>query len=288
MLLLAVSVLLIQRLRTQTTKVGTRTVAAGLGAVVALSYTVRPTNAIVVVGLSLYVLVWLRRSLGWYLVGGCLVGAIWVAINLAVYSAALPPYNTASRLSIHDSYLEAVAANLLSPARGLLLFSPIVVFCAVRWMKLIDQYIWPRLRELDLFLLGITVVYLFAVSALTDNWWAGHSFGSRFMSDTVVFIWCLVAPLALFVVDVLAPKPGATSTVAARAATVAVVVAAAWGVIANAEGGTMRSTLCWNGEPNIDENVHRIWSWSDPQITSGFSAIPENGLANAFLTRCVD
>jgi hypothetical protein len=288
MLLLAISVLLLQRLRLATAKIDTRMVAAGLGAAVAVSYTVRPTNAIVVVGFSIYVLVSLRSSLGWYLVGGGSVGLIWVAVNSATYGSLLPPYNTASRLSIHDSYTEAVAANLVSPARGLLLFTPIVAFGALRWTRQVDRYVRSRLRPFDGMRLGVVVVYLLAVSALTDNWWAGHSFGPRFMSDTLVLVWCLVAPLIPFVLDTLAPREQRRRSAVALVGAAAVVTAAAWGVIANAEGGTMRSTLCWNGDPNIDENVERIWSWSDPQLLSGFSAIPENGVREAFLTTCVD
>jgi hypothetical protein len=288
MLLLAAAVLMLQRLRIGATTLDTRLVAAAVGASTALSYTVRPTNAVVVVGITLFVLVSLRSALSWYALGAGIVGALWIAVNWATYRSILPSYNTASRLSLHDSYPEAIAANLFSPARGLILFSPIVVFSAVRWTKRIDGYVRPSLRRLDVVLFAIVVAYLLSVSALSSNWWAGHSFGPRFMSDPLVLIWCLIAPLAPWVLDVLIPRDSRPRSAGLVAAAIAVGVTAVWGVVVNAEGGMMRSTLCWNGEPNVDENVGRIWSLSDAQITSGFRAVADEGIRQAFLTRCLD
>ena len=56
----------------------------------------------------------------------------------------------------------------------------------------------------------------------------------------------------------------------------------------NAEGATMRSTLCWNGSPDLNANPGRVWSIRDGQILSGFRAVADDGIRDAFLTRCSD
>jgi hypothetical protein len=286
MLCLAAAVLLAQQLTLHATMFDRRWSGGALGSVVALSYTVRPTNAIVVLGFTCYALISLRPVAKWYLIGASVVAAPWIAVNLATFGSVLPPYNTASRLSIHSAYFEALAANLVSPARGLVMFSPVVLFVCVRWTRRVDQHVRPELRSFDLLLLLLVGFYLVSASALTENWWAGHSYGPRFMSDTIVLIWCLIAPVAPAVLDAARPRAERRRSTADVAVVTTAALALGWSVIANAEGGLMRSTLCWNGEPNIDKNVDRIWSVSDGQIISGFLAISESGVREATLTPC--
>lgn len=285
MLCLAAAVLLIQRLLTRSTGRPTWT-ATWLGTAVALAYTVRPTNSIVVVVLTLLVVLALRSSIRWYFMGAALVAIPWIAVNLVMYESVLPPYYTGSRLSFHDDFFEAVAANLVSPARGLLVFTPILLFVVVRWTRSASRFVRPELRTLDLALTLIVVLYLVAVSSLTDNWWAGHSFGPRFMSDTLVALACLLVPLGPMVVGAWQRFSEKRQFGADMALAVGVVLALAWGLAVNAEGATMRSTLCWNGDPNVDENVERIWSVTDGQVVSGFAALLEDGPREAFLTDC--
>jgi hypothetical protein len=285
MLCLAAAVLLGQRLLTRSTSRPALT-ATLLGVAVALSYTVRPTNSIVVIVLTLLVFVALRSSIRWYLLGAAVVAGPWIAVNLIMYESLLPPYYTGSRLSFHDDFFEALAANLVSPARGLLVFTPILLFAAFRWTKSGDQYVRRELRPLDVALTSIVGLYLVAVSSLSDNWWAGHSYGPRFMSDTLVLLACLLVPLGPMIVGAwerlrTERRFGPDSALAAG-----VVIALAWGVVVNAQGALMRSTLCWNGDPNIDQNVERVWAVTDGQVVSGFVALVEDGPREAFLTDC--
>ncbi len=203
-----------------------------------------------------------------------------------MYESLLPPYYTGSRLSFHDDFFEAVAANLVSPARGLLVFTPILLFVAVRWTRSGSQFVRSELRSFDLALTSIVALYLVAVSSLTDNWWAGHSFGPRFMSDTLVVLVCLLVPLGPMVVDAWQRFGRERQFGADTALAAGVVLALAWGLVVNAQGATMRSTLCWNGDPNVDQNVERIWSVTDGQVVSGFVALIEEGPREAFLTDC--
>jgi hypothetical protein len=106
------------------------------------------------------------------------------------------------------------------------------------------------------------------------------------MSDTLVVLTCLLAPLGPIVVQALhrvflERRLGADSLLA-----IGVLLTLAWGLVVNAEGAMMRSTLCWNGEPNIDQNVDRVWAVANGQVVSGFVAVADDGPREAFFTRC--
>ena len=68
------------------------------GLVLAMTYVIRPTAAVAIVAITIYVLVfyrpWFLRYVGWALV----VGVPWLVFNFAIYGALLPPYYAASRM----------------------------------------------------------------------------------------------------------------------------------------------------------------------------------------------
>ena len=74
------------------------------GLVLAMGYIVRPTAAVAIVVISIYVLVfyraWFLRYLGW-----AMVAAIpWMIFNYSIYGDILPPYYSASRMAhLHSS-----------------------------------------------------------------------------------------------------------------------------------------------------------------------------------------
>ena len=55
-----------------------------------------------------------------------------------------------------------------------------------------------------------------------------------------------------------------------RIAVAGAVVLLACSVLINAQGGVLRSSICWNLKAHdvesVDQNPARVWSWSDPQV----------------------
>lgn len=278
LLFLAIAVLCAQQLLTDpdSDPARQRWLAVFLGAAVAASFTCRPTNAIAVVGLTVFVVVRLRRYVRRYFAGAFAVAVPWMMVNTLAYGSVLPAYYRAGKVGLHDEYGLALATNLISPARGLLLFSPIVALGVFGVLERTRGELKGGLLSFDRLLLGLSIGYLLASAGPSDNWWGGHSFGPRFTSDTLVFFAATATP---------------TVAMLMRRRTVLTAVATAllaWSVFVNAQGGTMRSTLCWNGEPNIDENTDRLWDWGDSQMLSGVQAIFDDGIGDAFLTRCTE
>jgi hypothetical protein len=129
--------------------------------------------------------------------------------------------------------------------------------------------------------------YLFAI-ALFPIWWAGTSFGSRFMTETLPFILVLSIPFVDWIVAWRAEKPGSRPLLY-RVAVIGSVVALAFSVLVNAQGGLLRSSICWNLKTatvaSVDDDPARVWSWSSPQVVFGLQAIRSEGLSAA-ITRC--
>ena len=274
---LAIALLCMQYLLSETAVEGRRMkwTAVCLGAAVALSFTARPTNAVAVIGFTAFAAFRLRKQLKRFLIGAFAIAVPWMMVNTVTYGGVLPHYYRAGKVGPHDEFAEALATHLVSPARGLLLFSPIVVLGIVGILRRNRADVKDGLLEFDHLLLAMCVGYLLAASGPPENWWGGHSFGPRFMSDTLVFFAALATPTVALL---LRQRRSAAAIGAA--------VLLAWSVLINAQGGAMRSTLCWNGQPDIDTHTSRLWDFGSSQLLSGVQAVLDDGVVDAIFTRC--
>jgi hypothetical protein len=150
----------------------------------------RPPDAVLGAVLGVYGLLWAcRRHRMWFAAASALPLAAVVFYNFGVAGNVLGGYGLIGKAAFfsHD-LLPGVAGLLFSPARGLLVFSPFLLFLvlAVRSM--------PRSRE-ERFL---TVVMIAAVAIqimvyAKADWRGGLSWGPRYMTDLLPFlIWMLV------------------------------------------------------------------------------------------------
>ena len=250
--------------------------AAGLFA--GLSYWVRPTNVVLCGVLAL----WLARRRPQALVplvGGVAAAmALVVPLNLVLLGTAVPPYFRASRIGWHSDLPQAVAANLISPSRGLFVFSPFLVAALVLSGRRLRSSLPHELQVVvSTFLLG-ALGYLVAVSAYGERWWAGESYGPRFMSESVV----LLAPLALLAIFGPLPRRVAWTAGSPRARLAAAVVVAmvGWSVLAHGQAALLTEVRCWNKEPtNVDLAPSRVWGLARPQVTEGLRLVATGDIA---------
>jgi len=245
MLLLAVIVLMLMRARE------TPALAAWAGLPVALSYTVRPTDSLFVAIFTAYVAIRHRRQLAGFLLAAAPVAAIFVAYNWSIYHQLLSPYYHSRLDGFYPRnwplFAEALAGNLISPARGLLIFTPVFAFSL--WSM--ARGLWRA--PLAPWLAGLVLAHYVAVSSYVSMWWAGQCYGPRFFTD--------VTPvLALLLIPYLARWEKLP-----RAARVAFVVCAMIGFGMHLRGGWSPAVYEWNGKPNdSDQHPERMWDWRDP------------------------
>ncbi len=231
----------------------TRAGLLGLGVVLAAGWLCRPTmsvfGALVVALLALT----RRRDLPLVLLGAALVVGAFLALNERLFAQLLPAYFVAGRLDPLSGQLgTALAGNLVSPSRGLFVFTPLAVLVPVGlFVALRRRGAWFPLEVM----LATWLVMHWLIISTFPHWWGGHSFGPRFWTETSPALVWLLVPLF---------EPGA---VRSRVALGVFVVLASLGVAIHTRGATSLVPWKWNDEPvNVDEAPARLWDWRDPQF----------------------
>ena len=237
-----------------------RCLAAAAGLLVVLAYATRPSTALLVPLMA--VVAWQRgaaRLVGVFLGSTALAFVGFVIVNLRTYGEWLPPYYR-DRLAFSSSFGQALLANLVSPGRGLLIWSPFlligVVWCIYRWR---DSTLLERL------VVAWSFGHLLVISAF-PHWWGGASVGPRLMLDVVPgLVLLLTAPIA-----VMRSQAPTFSLSAARGSLVVLLVLGLWAGFVNTRAAYRMSVMLWNWPsergPSIEEDPDRVWDWSDPQF----------------------
>ena len=237
------------------------------GLIVALAYVTRPTNSVTVIGYTLFVLLFYRRWLWRYLAWTLVVAVPFELYSWSVYHAILPLYYRGFIGLSGATFFEALIGHWISPSRGLLIFSPILIL-AIAGVVLKARRQWQRLDGL---LLGIIGLHWIVVS-LWWNWWAGVSFGPRIWSDMLPYLMYFVIP-ALAAVAALPRTPK-------RVALSSVGLLLAFSVFVHYRGANAAEVMDWNGFPApIDVYHQRVWDWRDPQWLRGITFGPPVVLA---------
>lgn len=218
----------------------------------ALAFTVRPANAIAVLVFTVYVAVHYRAWLWRYVLWAMPVAAPFLAYNLLVRHAPLQNYYL--ELPPRDPVWESLAMHLVSPSRGLFVFTPVFLFSIAgivlawrsRWCFPLAPYLMAAL--------GLHTALIAAV-------WDGHCFGPRYYADAGPFFTFFLIPAFLHWKTMRgAPR---------RAVAAAFLLLAAWGVFVHGRGATSTAAQYWNVTPaGVDAKV-RVWDWSDPQFLRG-------------------
>lgn len=231
----------------------------------ALSYLMRPTNQVVLLVFGLLLLIQNRKQAYIYALCAALVIVPWLLYNLHFLHRLLPWYYSSYRG--HPSFVntpEALPGLLISPNRGLFVFSPILLLAPIgAWMRWREKQ-W---RPLDTAMM-LSCIGVWAASATFIYWWAGFSFGPRILTDIGPFLvmgsvypiqrlcrarWSYKAPLGVLVVAALA----FSGFVQYRGA-VDFAGSSQWNV-------SFRDNVN-RQEAWVDKNSKRVWDWSDLQF----------------------
>lgn len=174
-----------------------------------------------------------------------------ILFSIHEFHQILPDYYLPQRLA-GGHFWVALYGNLLSPARGLLIYSPFLLL-PIAWIlfgkRVFQQYatesillIWPA-------------IHLIVISRF-PHWWAGYSFGARLMTD--------VLP-AFFVLLVCYLQHQGDKRLH-RVAFALLIMFAVW--VNTVQGLFNRSAAEWNGRPSIDQFPEYLFDWRYPQFLS--------------------
>jgi hypothetical protein len=157
-----------------------------------------------------------------------------------------------------------LAGLTISPSRGILIYSPIVlvaVYGAVRaWRSPLASNPHAGIfGQADALLLARYVSLAAAAILLTYSkfivWWGGHGYGPRYLTDAMPFVGLL------FVLG-LSPLVGRTSR--ARVGRIALAAALAYSIFIQAVGA-----FCWPSSWTLNDHPpyrYRLWDWRESDI----------------------
>ncbi len=257
-------------LRTQI--LGRRVSPVLLATLLAWTYFVRPTNAVAIFGISLWLLVFQRRYFIRYAIAGVGWLALFIAWSWFQYHQLLPQYYLANRLAFKQAWV-ALPGNLISPSRGLLIFVPVLIF--IVWLAA-RYWRWIGQRCLAWLSLFVIVLHLIVIAGF-DPWHGGFSYGPRFSTGLVP--WFTLLSILSFggLLEYRRQNP-ATRVWPARVLLSCGALLLVLSVLINARGALSRETWIWNVRPtNVDDSPEKIWDWRWPQLLAGWVRPPRPG-----------
>ncbi|MCA6363064.1 MAG: hypothetical protein IM638_08490 [Bacteroidetes bacterium] len=227
-----------------------------LATLVFMAWICRPSA----IGLAALVTAWVfwRSRKNIFVYAGVLLAwfLLFVLISERTFELFVPPYYNpffwTSYSFANSSITTRLLAMLFSPARGLFVFTPVLLFAFGGLFN-------ASLRKNRFYLAAAGWLLLQVVLAATQrNWWGGWCFGPRLLTDALpplavmlaltIHEWQLQGKLRRFI-------PG-------------LAVFGFFSVfIHTAQGMYNPQTLLWNNSPNIDDMPgYYIWNWKHSQL----------------------
>ena len=248
-LLVALALLLVTSPSTMTPGRG-----AALGALCVVMAANRPPDALIAGAIALYAVWMARRAAGWLLAGAIVPLALVLTYNLGVTGSWAGGYGTVDAPGFFAHPLWAGLAGLLvSPTRGLLVFSPFLLFVPLGLAR--------RLRAADTRLLAallLAAVVAQLVLYAKADWRAGTSWGPRWLTDVLPILMWVLAPAPFL----LRPSARILLMVTIAASIVIQAIGAFWyagvrdqALYAGGEG-SMRGVWRWDNAPFVAELRH--------------------------------
>jgi hypothetical protein len=218
-----------------------------LGTLLAWSFFCRPTAAIPALAVTLWVAARQRQQLAALLATGGLWAVAFIVWSEATYAMLLPPYYQAG---LHRFALipAALLGNLVSPTRGLLVYSPWILAVVVGAFLQRSRLPQPSLT----WLAGGIVTGHWLLASSHVPWWAGWGYGPRLMTEVIPWI-------VLLAILVLAAGP-----VRGRGARAALATLVGVSVLLHGVGAFSRGAVEWNRGQDEAGFEDRLWDWADP------------------------
>ncbi len=221
-----------------------------VGFALAGAMAVRATNALIVLPLAAWILYrYPRARLRFILFAVPPLGAL--ALYTAVYfgrDGVGWGNATVSVLAFFTQVplLEGLAGLLLSPSRGLFVYSPVLLFSLLGIIV-----IWMRGPAL-LRALSLGPMLLLLVISKWFMWWGGHTFGPRILVDTTPILAFFLVPLTGYLDR-------------HRLAKGLFALCAAVSIAAHALGAFFYDGR-WDGLARVDQDYSRLWTWTDSPL----------------------
>ncbi len=209
----------------------------------------RPTDALLIAPMGLYVLFHQTRQFPRFLL--CAIPPVLFQL---VYNNHYfdDPFRTQFEVAQKNFWstplFEGLANILISPSRGLLIYSPVLIFAIIGMILT-----WKKSGTLLLRYLSIGVIANILLYSKFFCWWAGYTYGPRLLADiTPILCLFLIETKFLFTKTYLK---------------IAFFVLAAFSITAHAIGA-YADHMRWNADFDINLHPKVGWYWKDNQLVN--------------------
>jgi hypothetical protein len=247
-----------------------------MGLLSGLLFFCRPIDSILLLPILYYVLSSNTREKVYYAGALVLASLPFAAYNLFFFNNLFGGYITnVSFFHFDVSAVYSFFGLLISPNRGLLIFSPVCLL-AIFGISEIKTIKTGKMQHF-LIVAAISVLCQIIAYSFFSIWWAGWCYGPRFLTGTLPF---LILFCALYF-DTFSKKTWAEKGRGKYLITGVIVMLVCWSVCVQIVGAFYYPGNSWDGNPNIDQNTQRLWDWNDSQILYSFRAglYPYNGIS---------
>jgi hypothetical protein len=221
----------------------------------------RPTNAVFLLVLAGYVLLsgWSPARKGVFALGALPLPTAYLICNLWMYGH-LFSFGEAESGFARGALHRGLPGLLISPSRGLLVFSPVFLFAAIGvylWFR--DGRTWyPKIYGTCLL---VTAVHLVVISRWR-GWSGGYNYGPRLLTDIVPLLVIMIIPALRLL------QQSRSWRLAFASALLASISVQAIGVFFYPHGR-------WDALPQpLSKQRERVWDWKDNQILRSVRAGP--------------
>jgi len=229
----------------------------------------RPTDALLAVPLGLYVLVHRRKQVMSFALAACLPILFQLWYNAACFANPFrlqffPTLSAAVRQLSRGRglwrtpFLDGFAGILVSPGRGLFIYSPIFLLSVVGL-----ALAWKKGGDLLLRYASVGVLLTILLYSKWFSWWGGYTYGPRMLADLAPVLAMSLYPVLPLLHTSRALKAG-------------FVVLALWSVVAHSIGAFV-DDRSWNERVDVDNAPERLRSWTDNQLVDPIRRVSNIG-----------
>lgn len=223
--------------------------AGATGFCLAFAVICRPTDLLLVAPLAAYLVIRAPRSAHLLALGGLPPLVFQLAYNHVYFGHALHSTLGVGWQFWSTPLRQGLPGILVSPGRGLLLYSPVFVFALGALLLS-----WRRQGDGLLRSLSIGVLLEILLYGKWVAWWGGHCYGPRLLAD-------LTPVLALSLCSVLGWMDARRTWKALFLVTVAL------SIYAHVVGAFVDDGS-WSSRMEVERHPERVWSWSDNPLTN--------------------
>ncbi|MEI6104278.1 MAG: glycosyltransferase family 39 protein [Methanothrix sp.] len=233
-----------------------------LGILSGLFFLNRPVDIILLIPLLYYILNFKDRRIVYYFGSMALSGGPFLIYNYYYYGN---PFGGNSILlsgfSLNSNNIISFAGLLISPSRGLFVYTPILILSVLGYLKTL-QIENKNIRYL-LMLFGGSILLSLLVYSSFSCWWAGGSYGPRFLTGMLP---ALAMFLGLYIKDISFNIKTRKNLLKVCIISISLL----WSIFAQLVGAFYYPNGNWDGSPS--DNGDRLWDYNDTQIGRTFNA----------------